>query len=322
MTSWRWTWARALVLGIAGLGAVAAASGAVVWAVPKVQSRLGVCTIRQINFDRVQIESIDLGHQLFVLQAANTELINSNIVALALPEGTLLIDPGHPELIGKVMRALGQIDGGRVEFVVNTHSHADHACANGAYWRRGAVVLAQKETAVRIADFPRLQSPNGYQDVPVTTFDERLDLAFGGRTIQLEHIPHAHTDGDAIIVFPVANVIATGDIYSGYGYSFIGVEQGGSIDGLIAGLERLLALSNAETRFVPGHGEIVGRAEIERQLALLRDMRARVAAHKAAGVPLEAMLEQAPLADLDARLPRHEYLNGRNMATWIYDSLP
>jgi glyoxylase-like metal-dependent hydrolase (beta-lactamase superfamily II) len=95
--------------------------------------------------------------------------------------------------------------------------------------------------------------------------------------VQVTHVPHAHTDGDAIIYFKESDIIHAGDIFVRYGLPFIDQPHGGSIDGMIAGTDVILNLANDNTKIIPGHGDIATKKDVSDYKNMLVTIRSRIA---------------------------------------------
>jgi len=124
-----------------------------------------------------------------------------------------------------------------------------------------------------------------------------------------------HTDGDAIIYFKDANVLHCGDVFVRYGLPFIDQEHGGSIDGMIAGADKILAIANEKTVIIPGHGELAGRKEVTDFKNMLQTVRGRVMN----GITKHKSLEQIIASD-----PGKGYVSVFDKAafvTTVYNSL-
>jgi glyoxylase-like metal-dependent hydrolase (beta-lactamase superfamily II) len=137
--------------------------------------------------------------------------------------------------------------------------------------------------------------------LPVITYTDRITFHFNDEVITAIHIPGAHTDGDGIVHFKSANVVHTGDIVFNRGYPFIDLSSGGSIDGMIAAVERILELCDDETKIIPGHGPMSDEEELEGYGAMLREFRDTIAREIADGKSLEEIRAAKPTADLDAQ---------------------
>jgi len=134
-------------------------------------------------------------------------------------------------------------------------------------------------------------------------------------------VPHAHTDGDAIIHFRSANVVHMGDTYFNGGFPFIDVASGGSIDGAIAALDRVLMVADGNTRIIPGHGPLSNARELRTTRDMLQTIRDRVAAAKANGSSADQAVAMNPAQEWDAELGGG-FVNQERLVRAIYASLP
>jgi len=135
------------------------------------------------------------------------------------------------------------------------------------------------------------------------------------------HVAHAHTDGDALVHFPAADVLHMGDLYWNGMYPLIDLSSGGGIDGMIAGVERGLALSGPDTKVIPGHGALSDRAGLEAFGQVLKTARERVAALKRKGKSLEQVVAATPLAEYADTLGKG-HITTSQFVGFVYDSLP
>jgi glyoxylase-like metal-dependent hydrolase (beta-lactamase superfamily II) len=191
-----------------------------------------------------------------------------------------------------------------VRFVINTHWHFDHTGGNENFGKRGAVIIAHDNVRARMSTDQFLAalnqkvpaSPKGA--LPVVTFGAGVTLHLNGDTLHVVHVANAHTDGDALIHWQKANVLHMGDtFFHRASFPFIDLSCGGSIDGLIVAIDKGLALSNPQTRIIPGHGPVATRAELAAYRAMLVDIRAQVAA----GIRAKRTLAQIQAAKPAAR---------------------
>jgi glyoxylase-like metal-dependent hydrolase (beta-lactamase superfamily II) len=228
-----------------------------------------------------------------------------NIGLLTGPDGTVMVDAKFARLAAPIRAAIQELGGEDPRVLLNTHFHADHTDGNAGFAATGATIVAHRNVRRQlaagstIAAFDMTTPPAPPQALPVMTFDRSLTLHLDGQRIELEHLPAAHTDGDVIVRFVDADVIHAGDVWFNGMYPFIDAAHGGTLSGAIAGVDRLLALTDDDTRIIPGHGPLGSRAELLAYRAMLATARQRLAALKARGLsPAEAVAAQ-PLADLE-----------------------
>jgi len=206
-------------------------------------------------------------------------------------DGNILIDDQYAPATERVVAAVRSLDPDPIRFVINTHWHGDHSGGNENLGRAGTVIVAHDNVRLRMTMEQMVRgnrvaaSPAGA--LPVITFSENLTFHLNGDDIRAVHVAYAHTDGDVLIHWTRANVLHMGDTWFNGMLPFIDLDSGGSIDGAIAAVEAGLAIANAETRIIPGHGPIARRADLERYRDMLVNLRGRVGQGIAAGRTLD-----------------------------------
>jgi len=230
-----------------------------------------------------------------------------NIGVSVGPDGAFLIDDQYAPLTPKILEAVKAIGPQPVRFVLNTHWHGDHSGGNENLGVAGAVIVAHDNVRVRMSTEQFIGAmntkvpPSPKAALPVVTFADAVTLHLNGQTIRAVHVAPAHTDGDTLVRFEEANVVHMGDIYFSNGYPFIDLSSGGSALGMIAAVDRGLALGDATTRYIPGHGPVTGRAELRAYRAMLADIVGKVQAGIRAGQGIDAILASKPSAAYDAK---------------------
>jgi len=190
--------------------------------------------------------------------------------------------------------------------LVSTHFHADHTDGNAGFVASGALLVAHENTHRRLAEGSMLEAfelvtpPADPANLPLITLERDLRLRFNGETIDLQHLPAAHTDGDLIVRFRNADVIHAADVWFNGMYPFIDTRHGATLAGAIAGVDRVLLLAGENTPIIPGHGPVGGREELATYRAMLATVQGRLSALKAQGFTLPEVLKARPLADLEA----------------------
>ncbi len=252
------------------------------------------------DFNAVELTTIKLTENLAVVSGGG-----GNIGVLVGPEGLLLIDTQFAELEGKIRAALGELSDGPVRFVINTHWHFDHVGCNGCFAGDGAVVIGPDGTRELMAseqEFPMLEARSPAfpeQALPQIEVADTMTLFFAGERVELVHIAGAHSGHDLVVFLREANVMHAGDLYWSRGYPYIGAPHGGSVDGLIAAADRMLELSDDQTRIIPGHGPVTDRAALQEYRDLLGSIRDVVAGQIAEGRTAEEIVESKPTAATD-----------------------
>jgi cyclase len=214
----------------------------------------------------------------------------------------------------KIMAALAKISDKPIRYVVNTHVHADHTGGNAAMAKLGAVIISHDNMLKRMPGQPAA-------GLPALTYSDSLTLHFNGEEIYIYHPAPAHTDGDSIVYFRHANVMQVGDVPASLRYNNIGVNEGGSVDGMIAAGEQVMKIANENTKIIPGHlGPVVGFQEIQQQLVMFRAVRDRVSSAIRAGKTMEEVVASKPTADFDQNRMGGAITNDR-FVTLVYTDL-
>jgi len=231
-----------------------------------------------------------------------------NIGVSAGADGVFLIDDQYAVLTAKITEALAKLSPEPPRFVLNTHWHGDHTGGNENLAAKGSLVVAHDNVRVRMSTeqfskfFERATPASATAALPVVTFNDSVSFFLNGDEIRGTHVPNAHTDGDVFIHFRKANVIHTGDLVFAGMYPFIDIDSGGTVDGVIAAVDRMLALADGETRIIPGHGEVTDRAGLVAYREMLQVTSGRVRELVQAGKSVEEVLAANPNADLDSKL--------------------
>jgi glyoxylase-like metal-dependent hydrolase (beta-lactamase superfamily II) len=253
----------------------------------------------QDRFADVKIEAKKVAEGIYMLTGAG-----GNIGVSVGDDGIVVIDDQFAELAPKIREALRGIADKPVRYVLNTHYHGDHTGGNAAFAAAGSTLIAQENVRKRLAEGTtargRKEEPAAPAALPVITFGDRLTVHLNGEDIRAIHFPAGHTDGDAVIFFPKANVVHMGDdLWTHGGFPFVDTENGGSVSGMIAGCEKVLASVPADAKFIPGHGDLSTADDVRKFVKVLSDTRAAVAAAVGKGLTPEQMKEQKILAQWD-----------------------
>jgi glyoxylase-like metal-dependent hydrolase (beta-lactamase superfamily II) len=247
-----------------------------------------------------------------------------NIVVQAGNEGVLVVDTGLEARGDELLAAIRRISDKPIRLVINTHMHPDHTGANELLARVGeslganapgnsglplatAHVLAHEKVMMRMSAPSGQTPPRPFGAWPTETFfaDDK-ELFFNDEAIQVVYQP-GHTDGDVLVFFRRSDVVASGDVFQTITYPVIDVAGGGSVQGIINGLNRLLDITipkdKAEggTYVVPGHGRLSDEADVVEYRDMLTIVRDRIQALIRAGKSLAEVKAAGPTRDYDGR---------------------
>ena len=231
------------------------------------------------DFSKVQMKVTKVSGNVYMLEGAG-----GNIGASVGDDGIVIVDDQYAPLADKIKAALKGITDKPVRFVINTHYHGDHTGGN-AIFQQTAPIIAQDNVRKRLQEggtggnFGGVQfdsKPQPKEALPIITFDHDVTVHLNGEDIRALHFPSGHTDGDSIIFFPKSNVVHMGDDFVTYGFPFIDLSGGGSVEGMIAALEQVVGQVPADVKVIPGHGPISNLDDVRRFTAMLKDTKAVV----------------------------------------------
>lgn len=248
------------------------------------------------NYDSVQIKTTRLTESIYMLEGAG-----GNIGVLVGNDGIIIIDDQFAPLTEKIKTALSKISSKPVKFVVNTHFHGDHAEGNENFGNQGAIIVAHDNARKRLSvdyffeAFKQTQKATSYEGLPKVTFADSVTFHMNGETVHVFYAKNAHTDGDVIIQFKESNIIHCGDVFVRYGFPFIDQGAGGSIDGMIKAIERLIAITNEQTKIIPGHGAMSTKKDLIDFKNMLVTVRTRIADGIKQGKTLQQIADSDPL---------------------------
>ena len=256
----------------------------------------------QQDLSQVQIKTSKLVGNFYTLEGSG-----GVIGVLTGPDGVFMVDAQFAPLSEKISAAVKQISDKPIRFLVNTHVHGDHTGGNENFGKMGATILARQNLRNRLekpspAANGQTPPPTPAAGLPVITYDAPITIRMNGEEIRLIPAPVAHTDGDTFVRFVTANVVMTGDFYRSIQYPNIDRANGGSLPGLIAALDAVIANSDANTKIVPGHGPVVDRAAVVAHRDMVIAIRDKVAALVKEGKTQEQVVAAKPTAEFDGKV--------------------
>lgn len=276
---------------------------------------------QQPDFGPVEIEAHHAGEGVWMLTGAG-----GNIGVSAGADGVFLVDDQFAPLTEKIRAAVAKINDHPIRFVLNTHWHSDHTGGNENLGGAGALIVAHENVRERMSvdqfmeRLDRTVPAAPKAALPVVTYDDSVTFHLNGDEIHAFHVPPAHTDGDSIVHFRKANVVHMGDVFFTSGYPFVDLGSGGSVEGVLDAVDRVLALTDAETAIIPGHGPMSDREGLEEYRRMLGTIVSRVAERIAAGDSLEEVQAARPSAEFDEE-HGGGFIDGETFVETVYTSL-
>jgi cyclase len=269
-----------------------------------------------------------------------------NIAVQIGDQGVLVVDTGLAGASDRVLAAIRKLSTKPIQYVLNTHVHADHTGGNEAIRKAGATFTGANVTGnlVDVAIgaqlfaqdnvLQRMSAPSGKQPVPTANWPTETYLSgqkalfFNNEPVIMMHQPHAHTDGDSLVFFRRSDVLVTGDIFVTTSYPFIDLERGGSIQGEIDALNTILELAipghqdEGGTYIIPGHGRICDAPDLLEFRDMVTIIRDRVHAAIKKGMTLDQVKAAGLTKDYDARYSAKSGIGSKDMfVEAVYKSL-
>lgn len=248
----------------------------------------------------VYVETLDLGAGIYML-ATNRA---GNVGVSVGEDGVFMIDTQMENLAPAIDRAQRAVSGDRaVDLVLNTHLHGDHVLGNAYFAGAGATIMAHESVRQALMNPVTAQltgatpEPLSGAFLPTVSVSEGDAATLNGETARFHHAPSAHTGGDLFVVFDGADVIHAGDLLFSGMFPYIDLDNGGTVEGMIAGLRQVAEAAGPETKIIPGHGPLSTRQDVVASADMLEATRAVVAGLVEEGLSYEDILQREPLAD-------------------------
>ncbi len=247
-----------------------------------------------------------------------------NVLALETAQGLVLVDSGGPADTEALLAALAGLPGGPdVRTVINTHRHAPHTGGNAVLRRAGASIIAHKKTWQWMAhphwvpEEERWEPAREADALPTDTVYADGVLEADGERVEYGHLLEAHTNGDLYVYFREANVIAVGDVVSPARDYEIDWFTGAWTGAMVDSMAHLLEISDEQTRFVPGYGPVLSRAEFAAEYEMMETLHEAMATMIRQGNGASDMLE-AGLLEATGRVwaDPQKFLYDANKGLW------
>ncbi|HEX2663728.1 MAG TPA: MBL fold metallo-hydrolase [Candidatus Acidoferrum sp.] len=277
------------------------------------------------DFSKVQIKVSKVSGNIYMLEGAG-----GNIAASVGEDGIVIVDDQFAPLAEKIQAALKDlgVTTRPVRFVINTHYHGDHTGGNEAFNNAGSTLIAHQNVRKRLetggtagngGSLKMPQKAASRNALPIITFEHDVTVHLNGEDIRALHFPSGHTDGDSIIFFPKNNVVHMGDDFVRYGFPFIDVASGGSVQGMIAATEKVAAELPADVKVIPGHGALSNMDDVKAFTKMLKETSAVVEKALDNHKTLEQMKQEKILAPWEKF--SGDFINSDAFIETLYNSL-
>jgi cyclase len=270
------------------------------------------------DFSKVEMKVQKVAGTVYMLEGAG-----GNIGASVGDDGIVMVDDEFLPLAEKIEAALKGITDKPVKVVLNTHWHGDHTGGNPHFGEK-APIVAQENVRKRLVTGGKTRfgetKPAEKSALPIITFEDTVSVHLNGEDIRAIHFPHGHTDGDSVIFFTQSNVVHMGDdFFNGGMFPFIDIDSGGSVQGMIAGDEKVLAEVPDDVKIIPGHGPLATKADLRKFVDVLKETSAAVEAGIKKGKTLPQLKQEKVLAKWDSW--GQSFIKTDTFIEILYDSL-
>jgi glyoxylase-like metal-dependent hydrolase (beta-lactamase superfamily II) len=277
------------------------------------------------DFSKVQIKVSKVSGNIYMLEGAG-----GNIAASVGEDGIVIVDDQFAPLAEKIQAALKDlgVTTKPVRFVINTHYHGDHTGGNEPFNNAGSTLIAHENVRKRLetggtagngGSIKTVQKAASRNALPIITFEHDVTVHLNGEDIRALHFPSGHTDGDSIIFFPKNNVVHMGDDFVRYGFPFVDVASGGSVQGMIAATEKVAGELPADVKVIPGHGALSNMDDVKAFTKMLKETSAVVEKALDSHKTLEQMKQEKILAPWEKF--SGSFINSDAFIETLYNSL-
>lgn len=273
------------------------------------------------DWDAVEIKTTKVADNIYMLEGRG-----GNIGVIVGEDGVMIVDNQYAPLADKIKSAITAISSGPIKYVINTHWHFDHTGGNEVFGGDGSIIIAHDNVRTRVSkDQFMVHMQNEVKASPevawpVVTFSDDLTYYFNDEEIMIHHSPPAHTDGDAVVYFKKANVIHMGDTFVRYGFPFIDISAGGSVNGMIDNLNEVLGMINDQTKVIPGHGQLASRLDMAKFRDVVTDIRDQVKKSIEKGNSLDDILSSGITKKYDEKWSG-PFIKTKDFLTFVYEDL-
>jgi cyclase len=262
----------------------------------------------QPDFEKAEVRILPVQGNVYMLIGAG-----GNSTVQVGKDGVLIVDTQYAPMAPKLMAAIRTLSQEPIKYIINTHVHGDHTGGNGALVKLGGGG-AMPRIIANDHVLNRMTTPLKGETAPPDTdwpndeyFSPWKDFFFNNEAVFVYHMPNAHTDGDSVVFFRKSDVVSTGDIFTPNSYPLIDLQRGGSVQGIIDALNRIIDITvpakyqEGGTYVIPGHGRLCEEADVVEYRDMVTIIRDRIADLIGKGRTLEQVRAARPTLDYDTQ---------------------
>jgi cyclase len=231
-----------------------------------------------------------------------------NVVALAGPDGALVVDGGRAADAPALLKAMsGALKTDRVATLINTHWHPEQVGLNETVGKAGGPICSHEVTRLylgrdsRSALYPDVIKALPPEARPTKTTYNTGSLDFAGETVDWRYLPAAHTNGDLFIHFPKHNVIAAGGPVSANRWPAMDYLNGAFMHGFVRSYDILAEVVKPDTIIIPAEGPTLTGAQLVKQRDMYWAVFKTMFANFNKGFGPKDVIEERPLKDYEAQ---------------------
>lgn len=286
---------------------------------------LGVFLIPSINLAQEEGEEEQGDSRVYQL-ADRTYIYKNrggNIGLFIGNEGTLVIDTQFAEVTEDLLKVISRFTNKPVRYVLNTHHHGDHTGGNANLSKEGALIIAHDNMYRNLRKILLKDDEKGDTSaLPNITTSDQFTFFLDNEEITVHHLEEAHTNGDLIVRFNRNNIIHTGDAFVNGRYPYVDVANGGSYDGYVNGLSKILAICDENTQIIPGHGDVARLQDVKQLLQLMEIVYKRISFHHLNGKSEAEIIAMSDLtANYDAQGFGDHFITREQFMKMVYDAV-
>jgi glyoxylase-like metal-dependent hydrolase (beta-lactamase superfamily II) len=275
-----------------------------------------------IYASHLEMNTTKLNVNMYVIHGAG-----GNVILSFGNDGVILVDDQYAPVTEKLKSVIANLTNKPIKFVINTHLHPDHVGGNERLGEGGAIIVSHDNVRKRLSsdqffEFINMTIPAlSEKGLPIITFSENMTFYQNGEEIKIIHLDNGHTDGDSAVYFTKNNVIHVGDDFSDRSYPLMDLSSGGSIDGLISSLKKILLMINNDTKVIGGHSGISNQTKVKDYLNMLINVQDNINNMIKEGKSLDEIIKSKPTSKYNTIYYDNSFIKPKDLVTNIYMSL-